>query len=64
MKEINVIIDQEGNVEVEVNGAEGKSCLDATTQLEELLGEVEERKFKPEFRQVETKVKNQNRLRS
>lgn len=38
-QEIIVIIDQEGQPSIEVNGVKGKSCYDLTKDLEKSLGQ-------------------------
>lgn len=48
---ITITVDQSGNFTLEVDGAKGKDCLALTQPLEEALGGVEKRKFKPEYRQ-------------
>jgi len=51
MEKVKVIIDKNGQVKIETEGFKGKSCLDATKELEELLGLVVEDKKKPEYYQ-------------
>ena len=46
---IEIKIDKTGKVFLEVSGAKGKQCLALTKDLEEVLGEVEKRDFKPEY---------------
>ena len=49
IQEIEVFIDDNGQVEVKVHGVKGTSCLDVTRPLEEALGgEVELREMTPE----------------
>ena len=49
IQEIEVLIDDDGQVEVKVHGVNGTSCLDVTRPLEEALGgEVELREMTPE----------------
>jgi len=59
MKEIKVVVDilKDGNVTIDVDGAEGSECLDLTKDLEEKLGGDINRKMKPEssFFQINTK---------
>ncbi len=46
VQEIDVFIDRNGQVHVEVHGVKGKSCLDITKDLEDVLGgQIEERKM-------------------
>ena len=40
MTQIVVVIDPDGNTEIEVQGMSGRSCRDATKALEEALGVV------------------------
>jgi hypothetical protein len=49
--EITINVDANGNFTIEVNGSSGGNCLSLTQPLEEALGGVNERKFKPEYRQ-------------
>lgn len=49
MQELEIVIDQEGTVEITVKGAKGDACLDATQQLEEAIGEIEKRTFSAEY---------------
>jgi hypothetical protein len=49
LQEIEVFIDEKGEVQIEVRGVKGKKCLDLTEDLEEALGgEVAARELKPE----------------
>lgn len=49
VQEINVIIDSNGQVQVEVHGVKGESCLDITRALEAALGgEILLREMTPE----------------
>jgi len=65
MKEerIKVVIDEEGNASLDVSGVKGKTCLDLTKELEEVLGLVKERKEKKEMHErpvnnITTNVQN------
>ena len=46
---INVRIDQTGKIFLEVDGVSGKKCVALTKELEETLGELLKRDFKPEY---------------
>jgi len=52
VKEVIMLIDQQGNITVEAFGFKGESCLKATEWLEK-LGDKQEVKFKPEYYQKE-----------
>ena len=49
MKEIEVIVNPDGSVSVEALGYSGPECEKATAFIEEALGEVRDRKRKPEY---------------
>lgn len=51
---LKIAVSPKGRVSVEVIGGRGESCLDATRAIEEALGDVVERRKKPEFYQVTT----------
>ncbi|PNW26673.1 UNVERIFIED_CONTAM: hypothetical protein BEN50_21605 [Euhalothece sp. KZN 001] len=57
-EEVIITIDKDGNPKIEVEGGDGKTCVDLTKELESQLGTVDERKFKPEYRQNNGKVAN------
>ena len=63
MQEIDVFIDNDGQVKVEVHGVKGMNCLDLTKELEAALGgEIEEREMHHEaYEEAEEFVKNQQR---
>jgi hypothetical protein len=49
LQEIEVVIDEDGETQIEVRGVKGTSCLELTEDLEAALGgEVEEREMTPE----------------
>ncbi|NCO76668.1 MAG: DUF2997 domain-containing protein [Cyanobacteria bacterium] len=60
--EIMLEVDENGDFNIEVFNGDGKNCVEATKNLEDVLGVVNNRKFKPEYRQQN--VKNVNRLRN
>jgi hypothetical protein len=50
MQQIQIVIDKHGNVQLEVSGAPGRSCLDLTKNMEEKLGgQVVQREYSREF---------------
>lgn len=53
-----------GEVEVEVNGVKGKSCVALTQHLEDALGTVDKRQHTPEFRESDVIHNQQLRQRS
>lgn len=56
-REMTVTIGEDGNVEISVNGAKGKSCLEFTKWLEEELGIVRNRTHTSEYYQTEVTEK-------
>ena len=44
-------IDQDGNVTEEVQGVTDGTCIDITKEIEDTLGNINTRKFKPQFYQ-------------
>lgn len=54
MKEVFIDVDQDGGIKVEAKGFSGKECKDLTEGLEQALGQVEDVKLKPEYRQQRT----------
>jgi len=60
--EIILEVDELGDFNLEVLNGDGKNCLEATKKLEQVLGVVNDRKFKPEYRQ--NQQKQINRLRN
>ena len=47
--EFEIVISPEGKVNIEVKGVQGSSCTDLTRFLEEALGDVDQRDYKPEY---------------
>jgi hypothetical protein len=45
MQEMEITIDNEGRIQVKVNGAHGADCLTLTKNLEDAAGVVEERVY-------------------
>ncbi|MDX9979799.1 MAG: DUF2997 domain-containing protein [Lentisphaeria bacterium] len=54
MKTIRIDIGPDGTVAIDAAGFSGPDCEQATKFLEEALGEVRERKLKPEHRRRAT----------
>jgi len=51
-EQIRITVSPEGKATVEVIGGRGEGCLQATREIERALGDVDDRKKKPEFYQV------------
>lgn len=52
MAQVTLIIDQQGNTTVEVNGVQGPQCADLTANVERLLGTVQAVTKKPEYHEA------------
>lgn len=61
IKEIIVTVDTHGQVTIAPKGYKGKSCLEATKQIEEALGIAGKRNHTAEFHQTEVKNTQQQR---
>ena len=57
---IKFIINQDGTVTEEVVGEQGGECLELTRSIEDALGSVVTREFKPEYYNNVTLQHNQN----
>ena len=62
MKQIIVLIDPDGNTEIEVEGMAGRGCKEATKALEEALGVVTKTTNKTNFYRQE--VTGADRIRT
>jgi hypothetical protein len=51
--ELDITINEDGSVDISVNGAKGKDCLDLTKFLEDELGVVSQRTHTSEYYQEE-----------
>jgi len=56
-KKIEIVIDEEGNSNIEAFGYKDGSCKKATREFEEALGKVTNRKIKDQECDVKTRVK-------
>jgi hypothetical protein len=55
-QELEISIDDEGNVSIKVIGVDGAKCLELTRELEEALGIVTDRKRTGDFYNEEKKT--------
>ena len=51
LQSITYLISPQGKVTIEVQGAQGKSCMDISRRVMEALGESESTELKPEYYQ-------------
>ena len=57
-KQIEIVIDQLGNVKIDAKGFSGCGCTEATQDIELVLGGAPKTKKKPEFYSSPTSGKN------
>ena len=60
---IEAIINEDGETSIVVHGIKGKSCLNLTKDLENLLGVVTNRVLMPEYRAEDQLQKNRGKIR-
>jgi|AntRauTorckE6833_2_1112554.scaffolds.fasta_scaffold39107_2 hypothetical protein len=44
MEKMEILIGTDGEVQLEYDGVKGKACMDATEQVEQLIGDTKEQK--------------------
>ena len=64
MQEMEITIDNEGRIQVKVNGAHGTDCLALTKNLEDAVGIVEKREYSPAYYEHPVDVQEHQRLGS
>lgn len=63
VEEIEIIIDEKGQVQIHVQGVKGTACLDLTREIEETLGgEVIEREMTYEASEDENLIDQTNHI--
>lgn len=50
-QEINILIDENGNVSLDVSGVRGSKCVSMTEDIESFIGKIENREKKSEYYQ-------------
>ena len=60
MQRIIFRIDQDGNVTEEVQGVTNDTCIDITKEIEDTLGNINTRKFKPQYYQKQNVALHQH----
>ena len=60
MERIIFRIDQDGNVTEEVQGVTDGTCIDITKEIEDTLGNINTRKFNPQFYQKQNVALHQH----
>jgi hypothetical protein len=60
MRTIHITVDPQGNVKLQTRGYAGRACLDASRELEQVLGErVSETMTNEYFQQTEERQRHQ-----
>ena len=54
--ELNIEIDESGNVKADIKGIKGKGCLEYSKILQELLGTIKEQKLTSEYYDQDVKI--------
>jgi hypothetical protein len=55
-KQIVITVNQNGDFSIEAQGFQGNSCEQATAGLENALGKLEKKAYKPEYHQTQQNV--------
>ena len=63
-RKVTLIIDENGAVQIDVEGVKGKTCTDLTADVEDALGTVTNRTKKAEFHQITSKEATHQQSRS
>jgi hypothetical protein len=58
-QELEISIDDDGNVSIKVIGGDGASCVELTKEIEEALGVVVDRQRTSEYYKDQTQTQNQ-----
>lgn len=61
--ELEVVIDETGEVHLETKGMKGKRCLEVAQQVAAAVGEIKDKQLKPEYYQQETDITGQVRVK-
>ena len=61
MQELEITIDNEGRVLVHVSGVKGEECLALTKNLENAVGDVQERSFSSDYYEKPVEVSHYQR---
>lgn len=64
MQELEITIDTEGRVLIHVSGAKGEECLALTKNLENALGDVQERSLTSDYYEQPVLASDHTRIKS
>ncbi|MEO0206886.1 MAG: DUF2997 domain-containing protein [candidate division WOR-3 bacterium] len=57
--ELEIIIDDNGEVHLDIKGARGKKCVEIAELVEKIIGEMKSKKQKPEFYESDVHISSQ-----
>lgn len=57
--ELEIIIDENGEVHLDIKGVKGKKCVEIAAMIEKTIGEMKSKKHKPEYYQSEVHISSQ-----
>jgi len=63
MQELEITIDNEGRVLVHISGVKGEDCIALTKNLENAVGDVQERSFSSDYYDQPVQVNNSTYLK-
>ncbi|MEO0129651.1 MAG: DUF2997 domain-containing protein [candidate division WOR-3 bacterium] len=57
--ELEIIIDENGEVHLDIKGAKGKKCVEIAELVEKIIGEMKSKKRKPEFYEADVHISSE-----
>ncbi|MDI6755231.1 MAG: DUF2997 domain-containing protein [Thermodesulfobacteriota bacterium] len=63
-QELEIIIDENGEIQMDIKGMKGKKCLDFAQMVAKAVGELKDKKVKPEFYQQEVELSKDLRAKN
>ncbi len=54
--ELEIIINENGEVQVDIKGVKGKKCLEIAELIEKIIGEMKSKRHKPEYYETEVHI--------
>ncbi len=54
--ELEIIIDENGEVHLDIKGIKGKKCLEIAELVEKVIGEMKDKKHKPEYYETDVSI--------
>ena len=60
--ELEIIIDENGEVHLDIKGIKGKKCLEIAEMVEKILGEMRSKRLKPEYYEEDVVIKRETEI--